>query len=477
MRPPHAHIRRKSFAPAVLAALVLVSSTTAMASAALPPTHTSSASAIAVTVAAGYSHTCALTSAGGVKCWGWNRNGQLGNGTTNDRSTPVDVTGLASGVQSLAAGYGHTCALTSGGAVKCWGYNSNGQLGNGGGGDSSAPVDVSGLGSGAVAIAAGSTHVCALASGGVKCWGSNRHGELGDGTTEDRMTPVDVSGLTSGVAAISAGGNHTCALTSGGAVKCWGSNGLGQIGDGTTVDRYIPVDVTGLASGVVAIAAGASHTCALTSAGGVKCWGWNFSGQLGDGTAVDRHTPIDVAGLGSGVAAIAPGWEHTCALTGAAGIKCWGRNDSGQLGDGTATNRLAPVDVSGLASGITAIFGGGGHTCARTSAGGIKCWGYNSNGQLGDGTTYNRSTPVDVIGFEPPPPPPPPASRCAVPNVVGMALAKAKTRIIKRHCRVGKITRKHSSPKKKGHVISQNPKAGRTLKKGAKVNLTVGKGP
>jgi alpha-tubulin suppressor-like RCC1 family protein len=348
-------------------------------------------------ITAGGLHTCARTSGGGVKCWGYNGNGQLGDGTTTDRTKPVNVSGLASGVSAIAAGDSHTCALTSGGGVKCWGANYFGQLGEGTTTQRLTPVDVSGLASGVIAIAAGDSHTCALTSGGgVKCWGRNDYGQLGDGTTTQRLTPVDVSLLASGVSAIAAGKYHTCALIAGGWVMCWGYNAAGQLGDGTTTDRYTPVDVL-LASGVSTIATGANHTCALTAGGGVKCWGWNGSGQLGDGTTTDRTTPVDVSGLASGVSAIAAGGLHTCARTAGGGIKCWGRNAEGQLGDGTTTDRYTPIDVSGLASGVSAIAAGYYHTCARTAGGGVKCWGWNAFGQLGDGTTTNRLTPVNVV--------------------------------------------------------------------------------
>jgi alpha-tubulin suppressor-like RCC1 family protein len=353
-------------------------------------------------IAAGGSHTCALTTTGGVKCWGDNSSGQLGDGTTTDRATPVDVSGLTSGVSAIAAGNYHTCALTTTGGVKCWGDNDFRQLGDGTTTDRSTPVDVSGLTSGVSAIAAGNYHTCALTTtGGVKCWGDNFSGQLGDSTTTDRATPVDVSGLTSGVSAIAAGGLHTCALTTTGGVKCWGDNEFGQLGDGTTTDRFTPVDVSGLTSGVSAIAAGNYHTCALTTTGGVKCWGYNGFGQLGDGTAfINSVTPVDVSGLTSGVSAIAAGDYHTCALTTTGGVKCWGNNSSGQLGDGTTTGSATPVDVSGLTSGVSAIAAGGLHTCALTTTGGVKCWGNNSSGQLGDGTAPIKSvTPVDASGL------------------------------------------------------------------------------
>ena len=174
--------------------------------------------------------------------------------------------------------------------------------------------------------------------------------------------------------AIAAGGDHTCALTSAGGVKCWGLGGDGELGDGTGHDRRYPVDVSGLASGVTAIAAGGGDTCALTSTGGVKCWGSNDSGQLGDGTRTDRLTPVGVSGLTSGVTAIAVGNDVICALTSGGGVKCWGYNRRGEVGDGTRTERHTPVDVSGLSSGVTAITVDDGHVCALTSAGAVMCW-------------------------------------------------------------------------------------------------------
>ena len=260
-------------------------------------------------------------------------------------------------------------------------------------------------------ISGGQYFACALTtSGGVKCWGDNHDGQLGDSSNSDRPIPVDVKGvggvgLLSGIAAISAGGstfirsNHSCALTTSGGVKCWGGNQDGQLGDNSTFDSLTPVDVVGMSTGVVAISAGSSHTCALTTGGGVKCWGRNTEGQVGDGSALQRETPVDVSGLTSGVSAISAGAYETCALTTAGGMKCWGRNVFGQLGDGSVLQRNAPVDVSGLTSGVLAIAAGNQTTCAVTSAGGAKCWGDNLYGQIGDGTTAPRHTPVDVSGL------------------------------------------------------------------------------
>jgi len=247
-------------------------------------------------------------------------------------------------------------------------------------------------------IEAGAGMTCALTtSGGVKCWGRNDFGSLGDGTTTNRSTPVDVAGLTSGVSAITSQCAHTCALTTGGGVKCWGYNSSGELGDGTTTDRLTPVDVSGLTSGVSAITSGCNNTCALTTGGGVKCWGNNFSGELGDGTTTQRLTPVDVSGLTSGAASISAEYANTCALTTGGGVKCWGDNQYGQLGDGTTTQRLTAVDVTGLTSGVAVLSAGTLHTCAITTSGVMKCWGDNQYGQLGDGTTTQRLTPVDVI--------------------------------------------------------------------------------
>ncbi|MCH8346681.1 MAG: hypothetical protein IIC87_07125, partial [Chloroflexi bacterium] len=176
-------------------------------------------------------------------------------------------------------------------------------------------------------------------------------------------TPGPVA--ASGVAAVSAASRHTCAVTTTGGVKCWGRNFFGELGDGNAPnDSSAPVDVSGLTSGIAAVSAGFGHTCALTTTGGVKCWGLNASGQLGDGSANDSDTPVDVSGLTSGVAAVSAGDGHTCAVTTTGGVKCWGRNFFGELGDGNAPNDSSvPVDASGLTSGIAAVSAGHFHTC------------------------------------------------------------------------------------------------------------------
>jgi len=354
-----------------------------------------------IQVDASYSHTCALTSFGGVKCWGSNWAGQLGDGTTTKRLSAVDVVGLQSGVTAVFTGYESTCALTSSGGVKCWGYNQSGKLGDGTTTNRSTPVDVVGLQSGISAISIAALHTCALtSSGGVKCWGSN-YGRLGDGTENQSSVPVDVVGLQSGMAAVFTGLDSTCALTTGGGIKCWGG---GFLGNGDSQNSTVPVDVVGLQSGVSTIAIGELTKCAVTSVGGVKCWGINYNGQLGDGTTTDRPTPVDVIGLQSGITAISVQRQYTCALSTLGAVKCWGLNENGQLGDGTTTNRSTPVDVVGLQSGVTSMQMGKSpasfYTCALASTGGVKCWGSNSAGTLGNGNATDSSTPVDVVSLQ-----------------------------------------------------------------------------
>jgi len=356
----------------------------------------------ATALVAGDSHTCALTSGGAVSCWGRNLYGRLGDGTTTDSSTPVQVVGLQSGVIALAAGYQHTCALTSGGAVWCWGGNRDGQLGDGTTTDRSTPVAVSGLESGVVALGAGYFSTCAVKSGGALwCWGWNWAGQLGDGTTTNRLTPVPVIGMESGVASVTghAVGSFTCARTTGGAAWCWGDNRYGQLGDGTTTYRYTPIQVTGMGSNVAGVTAAGTHACTLMNGGAAWCWGLNTWGNLGDGTTTDHSTPVSVVGLPSGTSAVIAGGYHTCALTSGGAMWCWGANEDGRLGDGSTTNRSTPVQVVGLTSGVTSAGLGPWHSCAVANGGEVWCWGRNRYGQLGDGSTTDRLTRVQVGGF------------------------------------------------------------------------------
>lgn len=351
-------------------------------------------------ISIGHRHSCALTTAGGVKCWGINFNGEVGDGTTTDRLSPVDVTGLSSGVAAISAGTSHTCALMSTGGVKCWGAGGSGRLGDGTVTRRLSPVDVVGLPGPVASISAGQSHTCAvMADGTARCWGDNSFGKAGDGSgISQRLTPVAVVGISS-VQSIVAGGGHTCATLTSGGVRCWGRNEFGQLGIGQGVEYSSPAPVLGLANGYGSVRAGGFHSCAVTAIGGLRCWGKNDNGQLGDGTTTDRFSPVHVAGLTHGVAAVTTGEIHSCALLTTGGLKCWGNNGQGRLGDGTALERLTPVDVTGLTSGVLAVSAGTAHTCALTAAGGVKCWGLNTLGRLGDGTTASRTTPVDVVGL------------------------------------------------------------------------------
>ena len=355
-------------------------------------------------LAAGTRHTCGLTSAGAAFCWGINVSGQLGIGTTTQRSTPTAVT-MPSGFAftSLGAGFAHTCGVTSAGATYCWGDNGKGQLGN-----LSVPAmlfspspflairsfDLTQLSLGKGA------HVCGLTSAGLAyCWGYNGNGQLGDGTTIQRAAPTAVmvpGGIT--FATVAAGAYHTCGLTPAGSAACWGANLRGQIGDGTTTQPLVPKGVA-TPTGVTfaSLAAGNEHTCALTSAGMAYCWGANGNSQLGDGTTIQRGTPTAVR-MPDGVvfASLAAGGSHTCARTSAGAVYCWGANLNGQLGDGTMNQRTTPTAVA-MPAGVTfaSIAAGNNHNCGLTSAGVAYCWGDNSNG-VGDGAFTPHSTPTAV---------------------------------------------------------------------------------
>ena len=336
-----------------------------------------------------YYSVCGVTTAGGMKCWGNNSWGQIGSSAANPQTTPVNVPGYTSGVAAVTNGHHHSCALLTTGAVNCWGLNWNNNL-------------YPGITQGATAIAAGYLHTCALmAYGGVKCWGRNDSaGQLGDGTYSNRVEAVDVVGLSSGVVAITVGWEHNCALLNTGAMKCWGYNGYGQLGDGTNSNRSTPVQVSGLTSGVVSISAGNNHTCALLDTGAVKCWGYNGYGQVGDATTSTRYVPTQVSTLTTAVQSLSVGWEHSCAVLNSGAAKCWGRNNEGEVGDGTYTNRSTPVAVVGLSSGVTSIEANQSlSTCALVTGNYVKCWGHNAHGQLGDGTTTNRTSPVDITSL------------------------------------------------------------------------------
>jgi alpha-tubulin suppressor-like RCC1 family protein len=246
----------------------------------------------------GNAYACALLTNGAVKCWGANGQGQLGNATTVDSAVPVGVRDLQNGGTAISAGGAHACALDTTSKLRCWGNNFYGQLGNGMMVNVSAPVIPNALASGVVAVSTGEYHTCAILNGGsVRCWGLNEDGQLGNGSSTSSPVPVSVSGLTANVIALAAGYHHTCALLVGGNVRCWGDNSFGQLGDGTKTSTRAPVDVSALAFNVAQIAVGSFRSCARLKSGAVKCWGSNNSGGLGNGTNDDSNTPLSVVGF------------------------------------------------------------------------------------------------------------------------------------------------------------------------------------
>jgi alpha-tubulin suppressor-like RCC1 family protein len=342
---------------------------------------------VATTISAGYLHTCMIRepNSATLRCAGYNDLGQLGNAQTEPvqpNGEPNDVNGVGVGLRAVAAGAEHTCALGHAG-VLCWGWNGLGQLGDGTYDDSLTPTaalvspDVTG-------VVAGGDFTCAWThAGGASCWGDNSMGQLGNGQAGcDRddlehcrsATPVAVSGL-SGVQQLAASVTHTCALTTGGAVVCW-----------PWLGKTRPTAVPGLGSGVKAISSGVGYTCALTVGGAVKCAGDNQYGQLGNGTSGNQSSTA-VTAISKGVAAIGAGWYHACVITTKGGVACWGRNDDGEIGDGTKKERTRPVPVKGLGLGsdATEVVGGDGHTCVRLELNEIRCFGRNQFGELGNG--------------------------------------------------------------------------------------------
>jgi alpha-tubulin suppressor-like RCC1 family protein len=347
----------------------------------------------AVAVSAGLEHTCAVLKAGDVECWGANSFGQLGDGSSRDRSRPVSVRGLRSAARAVSAGGRHTCALMRSGGVECWGADYSGQLGDGEIQERAGSVRVRGL-AGAVGVAAGRAYTCAvIRDGTVKCWGANAYGQLGDGTLVARRLPKRVRGLAHRAVAVSAGERHTCALLRGGAVACWGANGIGQLGNGSELPSRVALRVRGLGAAVM-VSTGDLHTCAVTKAGRVRCWGMNTSGELGAGTMFERSTPLRVAAV-SGAEEVAAGGGHTCARTSTA-VACWGANEAGQLGNRKRLDSSTPVPLSGLSAPVLSLAAGDRHTCALTASGKVECWGANGRGQLGDGTLLDRGRAVAV---------------------------------------------------------------------------------
>ena len=362
-----------------------------------------------VSISAGMWHTCGLLR-DGVHCWGHDGEGELGDGLDPSDSRPgVSPTPVLENVKAVSAGAMHSCALTTAGGVRCWGFNNAGQLGFAQP-DAAVPLlsppstDVL---TNVKAIAAGYDFTCALTvSGGVRCWGSNAYGQLGIGSSSITMlsTPPSADAIT-GVKAVAAGDWHTCVLTTAGGVRCWGQNTNGQLGIGslTPEDVFAP-PATDVLTGASAVAAGYAHTCAVMISGGVRCWGFNMYGQLGDGTTNDRLAPptTTTALAGVPVASVGAGYAHTCALTAAGSVYCWGYNLVGQIAEDTSVvpQEVAPALIP-LGTQATALTVGDSYSCAITVGGSVLCWGTDNNGQFGDGAIAGtRFTPTLASSLE-----------------------------------------------------------------------------
>ncbi|GAB2721942.1 hypothetical protein GCM10027038_20660 [Arthrobacter bambusae] len=348
----------------------------------------------------------ALLQDGTIRAWGWNLNGQLGDGTTTDSSIPVRVGGITGATAITTTGdgiHGFTAyALLQDGTVRAWGYNGNGELGNGTATNSSVPVQVTGLAGTAAVRTNEHTAYALLQDGTVRAWGNSLFGQLGNGTAGPYVssrTPVPVTGIT-GATAITANHYNAYALLQDGTVRAWGYNGSGELGNGSTYGSTpyssTPVQVTGLTA-TTAITASDDTAYALLQDGTVRAWGWNNEGQLGNGTTtMFSTTPVPVTGITGATAVTADHYTHAAyALLRDGTVRAWGTNNGGQLGNGTTTTTSVPVQVTGL-TGITAIAARYNTAYALMADGTVRAWGYNYSGQLGNGTTTDSSVPVEV---------------------------------------------------------------------------------
>lgn len=332
-------------------------------------------------VSAGSGHTCGVTVAAFAYCWGDNEDGQLGNGTSSEPGsfTPSPVAGGLRFAQ-IEAGSAHTCGVTTDHVGYCWGFNNQGQVGDGtSGGDRVSPTPIAG-GLAFRLVVAGSNHSCGVTTADAAwCWGLNSVGQLGDGTTTASEVPVQVTG---GLSFAGLARTGVCGFTTGGDGYCWGGTTSVpvQVGAGTSFDL---LDGSGV------------HRCGVAPDAAGWCWGLNTFGQLGDGTTTNRGSPTAVAG-GLSWALIRPAGVFTCGVTTGAVAYCWGDNSAGALGDGTTTQRTAPTPVGGGLS-VVEVSTGPAHACGVTVSGGLYCWGDNDSGQLGDGTTTGHLLPVRVI--------------------------------------------------------------------------------
>lgn len=340
-----------------------------------------------IEIATGGLHTCALVSDGSVYCWGHNGEGQLGDGTFENKSVATRVSDIDDAVE-VKAGSRHTCARLSTNALRCWGYNEFGQLGNGLLENESRPIDPGVDGD---SLALGFGHSCVLQGGTMMCWGRNVDGQLGDGTTVRRPAPTQVGGFTNG-AEIAAGRDFSCARLRTGKVSCFGLNSDGQLGKGDNLQASSPTTIAGVNS-ASHIALGRWHACALEDAGQIKCWGRNGLGQLGDGTTMSKNDPVDSSGVPESVAELAPGRDHTCVLGTSGQVYCWGSNQFNLVVDSTDGGVMDWRARPGVDTAVE-LSSGSYHSCARMLSGEVLCWGSNADGQLGQG---NESTTGPVL--------------------------------------------------------------------------------
>jgi alpha-tubulin suppressor-like RCC1 family protein len=373
--------------------------------------------------AAGRLATCAVAPAGMGKgelyCWGGNGGGVLGIGSPLqvDTAWPVPVAGLGAqdGPWDVAMSLGHACAAAGGGAW-CWGTGAQGQLGDGAGGSGLAlqPQAVTGLSGEVTQVAVGLSHSCAVETlivnslpvSRLLCWGSDQHGQLGNdaAASANSPTPQLVEGLHQGVLGVDAGDSHSCARTSGFALRCWGRNHRGQLGDGSTSSRFVPVAVTIPGGGVGTFATGGAHSCAANSSF-VYCWGANDFGQAGQVPDSSPSMVLEpqVVMVSSGIKQLALGGTHSCAVRHVGTLWCWGDNAHGQLGVGLDTAfSAAPVRAQGGwgEAKVLAVAAGEAHTCAEVEDAGIWCWGDAVYGKLGNGELGYQTDPQEVLGAE-----------------------------------------------------------------------------
>ncbi len=354
----------------------------------------------ATRIVAGDSHTCAITTAGGAECWGDDAFGQLGNGGSG-QVTPQPVTGLT-GVAALAADAYATCAVMTGGQAMCWGNDQSGQLGVGSFGQAVySPTLVAGISS-AVGVAGGGVDATCLllSSGSVECMGGDFSGNLALGSITGESYDTPQASTVEGAVAIAGSGigvTPNCALFADGSVKCWGQMSY-SLGDGSTHASGTPIRVSGVQD-AVQVAVTNDDICIVHRGGSLSCWGYNAWGQLGDGTTSSRFLPAP-ANV-TNVASVSMGEGHVCVVTTQGAVLCVGWNQYGQLGNGTTAPPYQPTTSwqEVIQSEVSAVACGTSHTCALMTNGRVQCWGYNASGQLGDGTTTNRDAPVSVIGF------------------------------------------------------------------------------